>query len=55
MLRVFKRTYTVMVNENPTHLEDVLMISIDIFLFLDIRLGELLLEIRRDIIVIVRM
>ena len=35
-----------MVNENPTHLEDVLMISIYIFLLLNIRLGKLLLEIR---------
>ena len=46
MLRVYKQTYTVMVNENPTHLEDVLMISMDIFLFLDIHLGKLLREIR---------
>ena len=46
MLCVSKQTYTVMVNENPTHLEDVHMISMDIFLFLDIRLAKLLLEIR---------
>ena len=36
-----------MVNENPMHLEDVvLMISMYIFLLLDIRLGKLLLEIQ---------
>ena len=37
-----------MVNENPTYLEDVLMISMYIFLLLDIRLGKLLLEIRLE-------